>query len=126
MESWLFILTKNLTLNSLKKIAHEWTAREKWVIQNELSENNADHKILNAECQQLLQQAIGQLSPQQQQVYKLAKEDGLSYDAISMQLSISPLTVKTHMQRALASIRLFLKQHGELSILLIAAGTKIY
>ena len=126
LESWLFTLTKNLTLNCLKKNAHEWTAREKWIKQNEQSENNTDHKILNAEYQRLLQQAVNQLSPQQQQVYKLAKEDGFSYDAISEQLFISPLTVKTHMARALASIRLFLQQHGDLAILLIITGVKNY
>jgi RNA polymerase sigma-70 factor (family 1) len=121
LESWLFTLTKNLTLNCLKKIAHEWTAREKWIKENDLSENTTDHKVLNAEYQQLLQQAISDLSPQQQQVYRLAKEQGLSYDIISKQLSISPLTVKTHMTRALASIRLFLQQHGGISVFLIMA-----
>jgi RNA polymerase sigma-70 factor (family 1) len=122
LEPWLFTITKNLTLNCLKKIAHEWTAREKWIKQNDLTEDTADHKILNAEYQQLLQQAINHLSPQQQQVYRLAKEQGHSYDAISQQLSISPLTVKTHMARALAAIRLFLHQKGELSIFLIITG----
>jgi RNA polymerase sigma-70 factor (family 1) len=126
LESWFFTLTKNLTLNCMKKIAHEWTAREKWITQNNLSENNADDKILNAEYQQLFQQAIAHLSPQQQQVYKMAKEQGLSYDDISRQLSISPLTVKTHMARALASMRLFLQQNGDLSILLIIAAIKSY
>ena len=126
LESWFFTITKNLTLNCMKKIAHEWTAREKWIKQNDMSENTADYKILNAENQQLFQKAIEHLSPQQQQVYKLAKEQGLSYDAISQQLSISPLTVKTHMARALASIRLFLQQNGDLSILLIIAGIKNY
>lgn len=126
LESWFFTLTKNLTLNCMKKIAHEWTAREKWIKQNGLSENNADDKILNAEYQQLFQQAIAHLSPQQQQVYKMAKEQGLSYDAISRQLCISPLTVKTHMARALASMRLFLQQNGDLSILLIIAAIKNY
>jgi RNA polymerase sigma-70 factor (ECF subfamily) len=126
LESWLFTITKNLTLNCLKKIAHEWTAREKWVRQNDLSENTADYKILNAENQQLLQQAIKHLSQQQQQVYKLAKEEGLSYEAIGKQLSISPLTVKTHMARALASVRLFLQQHGELPILIILSGLLNY
>jgi RNA polymerase sigma-70 factor (family 1) len=126
LESWLFTITKNLTLNCLKKIGHEWTAREKWVKENDLSENNTDHKILNAENQQLLHQAIQQLSPQQQQVYKLAKEQGLSYEAIGKQLDISTGTVKTHMARALASIRLFLQQNGELSVLLIIAGIQQY
>ncbi|MEI9908355.1 MAG: RNA polymerase sigma-70 factor [Bacteroidota bacterium] len=126
LESWLFTITKNLTLNCLKKIGHEWTAREKWVKENDLSENNTDYKILNAENQQLLHQAIHQLSPQQQQVYKMAKEQGLSYEAIGKQLNISAGTVKTHMARALASVRLFLQQNGELPVLLIIAGIQLY
>jgi RNA polymerase sigma-70 factor (ECF subfamily) len=28
LESWFFTITKNLTLNCMKKIAHEWMARE--------------------------------------------------------------------------------------------------
>jgi RNA polymerase sigma-70 factor (family 1) len=126
LESWLFTITKNLTLNCLKKIGYEWTAREKWVKQNDLSENNTDYKILNDENQLLFQQAIKNLSPQQQEVYKLAKEQGLSYEAIGKQLSISPLTVKTHMARALAAIRVFLRQNGDLSVLLIIAGLNSY
>ena len=126
LESWFFTLTKNLTLNCMKKIAHEWMAREKWIKQSDLSENTTDYKILNAEYQQLFQNAIGYLSPQQQQVYRLAKEEGLSYDAISKHLSISPLTVKTHMARALSSIRQFLQHNRDLPLLLIIAGLIIY
>ena len=121
LESWLFTLTRNLTFNCLKKIAYEWTAREKWVKQNDISENTADDKILNTEYQQLIQKAIKSLSTQQQQVYKLGKEEGLSYEVISQQLSISPLTVKTHMARALASIRQFMQQNRDLFILLLIA-----
>ena len=123
LESWLFILAKNLALNNIKKIAHEWTAREKWVKENVFAENSADTKVLTTEYQQLLQQAVDQLSPQQQQVYKLAREQGRSYEAIGEQLSISPLTVKTHMARALGSIRLFLQQHGMFPVLLALMGT---
>ncbi len=126
LENWLFTLTRNLTFNSLKKIAHEWKAREKWLDQNVLSENTTDHKLLNKEYHELLQQAIDNLSPQQQQVYKLAKEECLSYDAIGEHLSISPLTVKTHMARALASVRLFFQQNSELFILLIILSAENY
>ncbi|MEI9944980.1 MAG: RNA polymerase sigma-70 factor [Chitinophagaceae bacterium] len=122
IESWLFIITKNLTLNCLKKIAHEWTAREKWIKENNSSENTTDHKILNGQYQQLLQQAIKNLPEQQRLVYKLGKEQGLSYEAIGSELSISPLTVKTHMARALATIRSFLAQNGVTFAFLITSG----
>jgi RNA polymerase sigma factor (sigma-70 family) len=66
----------------------------------------------------LIQEAVDHLPAQQQLVFKLAKEEQLSYEAIGQQLQISPLTVKTHMQRALQSIRAWLQQHGELLALL--------
>jgi len=126
LESWLFTLTRNFTFNCLKKIAYEWTAREKWIKQNNISENTADNKILDDEYQQLIQKAIHNLSPQQQKVYNLAKEEGLSYELIGRQLSISPLTVKTHMARALASIRLFMQKNIDLFILLLIAFVKSF
>ncbi len=126
LESWLFILTKNLTINCLKKIAHEWTAREKWVKENEFIADAADLRILNAEYKLLLNKAVDNLSPQQQQIYRLAKEQGLSYDVIARQLAISPLTVKTHMARALASIRHFFQQNGIVPVALIIAGVVRY
>jgi RNA polymerase sigma-70 factor (ECF subfamily) len=122
LESWLFILTKNLTINCVKKIAHEWSAREKWVKENDLTTDSADFKVLNAEYDQFLQKAIKNLSPQQQQVYRLAKERGLSYEVIGQQLSISTLTVKTHMARAMSSIRQFFQQNGAAPVALIIAG----
>jgi len=64
-------------------------------------------------------QAINQLPLQQQRVYKLAKEQHLSYEAIAQELSLSPLTVKTHMARALDAIRSYLKRHGEVFLLLL-------
>ena len=42
LESWLFTLTRNLTFNCLKKIAYEWTAREKWIRENDFSRNTVD------------------------------------------------------------------------------------
>ncbi len=118
-EAWLFTVSKNYIINYLKKLANEWKARETWVRQTSASEDSADFKIRGDQFQQLLQQAIGQLPLQQQRIYKLAKEQHLSYEAIAQELNISPLTVKTHMARALDAIRSWLKQHGELFLLLL-------
>jgi RNA polymerase sigma-70 factor (family 1) len=119
-ESWIYTLTRNLTINYMKKLAHEWKARDRWTTENERVENSTDHKLRNAQYNELLVEAIGKLPQQQQKVYTLAKENGLSYEAIARELSLSPLTVKTHMARALASIRSFLQKHDkEFTILFI-------
>ena len=78
------------------------------------TENSADFKIRDAEFAILYKKALDTLPSQQRTIYKLAKEEGLTYELIGKQLAISPLTVKTHMARALASIRMFLKKQGGL------------
>ncbi len=116
-EPWLFTVCKNCTLNYLKKIANEWKAREKWKGLHPLSANTTDHKLLNAQYDELLFKAVARLPTQQQHIYRLAKEQGMSYDAIGQKLSLSPLTVKTHMTRALRSVRDFFSRHGEIFML---------
>lgn len=114
LEAWILTVCKNLTINYLKKIAHEWGAKKDLVPGNELTVNSTDFKIRNAEFNHLYQRALDNLPTQQRTIYELARNEGLTYEAIGKKLSISPLTVKTHMARALSSLRLFLKKRGGL------------
>jgi RNA polymerase sigma-70 factor (family 1) len=114
LEAWLLTVSKNLTINYLKKIAHEWGVKKDLIPGHEQIENSTDFKVRDAEFALLFQKALDILPTQQRTIYQLAREEGLTYELIGKKLSISPLTVKTHMARALASIRLFLKKHGGL------------
>ena len=121
-EAWLYTVSKNHILNCLKKQAGEWKARETWLRSGENSENfenNTDSRIRSAQFHQLLKEAISKLPTQQQRVYRLAKEENLTYEDIALQPDISPLTVKTHMSRALETIRCFLAGQGMLYTLLL-------
>lgn len=119
-ESWIYTLSRNLTINCLKKLAYEGKARAAFNKDQNGFDDTTDHKIRNSQYNALLQQAIHQLPEQQQKVYRLGKEKGLTYEAIGHELSLSPLTVKTHMSRALAAIRSFLQKHDkEFTILFI-------
>lgn len=55
--------------------------------------------------------AINHLSPQQKKVYKLSKEQGLTYAQIAQEMEVSTHTVKWHAAAAFQSLRLFLKRH---------------
>jgi len=112
-ESWLFTVSKNLIFNYNKRLAAEWKAYERYGQRSTTAQSDTDHKVRTAQYQQLLSTAIGQLPQQQQAVYKMAREENLSYQEIATQLSLSVLTVKTHMARALNAIRSFLKEHEE-------------
>jgi len=125
-EAWIYTITRNFTLNCLKKLAHEWKARAGWTKEVRQFVEETDYKIRDAQYKELLQQAIGQLPEQQQNVFRLAREKNMSYEAIASELSLSPLTVKTHMSRALSAIRSFLQQHGKEFLLLFATSCTFF
>lgn len=119
LESWLFIVTKNHTFNLLKKQASELRAKDKWAEQAVIIDDTLESKLISSEYQQLFNDAILRLPPQQQKIYRLAKEQGKSYEVIGSELALSPLTVKTHMARALAALRILLKSHISLIVALL-------
>ncbi|PZR28755.1 MAG: hypothetical protein DI535_04825 [Citrobacter freundii] len=125
-ESWLFTVSKNHILNYNKRVAAEWKAQQRYRNQQAAdNEDTTDHKVRTNQYNELLQKAVSRLPEQQQAVYRLAKDQQLSYQEIGELMSISPLTVKTHMTRALNSIRAYLKAHDEhLLILLLITGTQ--
>ncbi len=68
---------------------------------------------------QLIREAVEKLSPRQQQVYRMSREQGITLQQIALQLGISYDTVREHMSNALKSIRAYLEEHyGEISLLL--------
>jgi|SRR5665213_1657812 len=112
-EGYLFLMTRNLIFDRIKKQAHEMN------FQKELSKNNStagsvndtDHLVQDHHYQQILQQAIALLPAQQKMVYCLSKMEGLSRAQIAERMHISPLTVKTHLGKALLAIRKYLKDY---------------
>jgi len=112
LEAWLYAITKNNLINRLKKIANEWKAMQGLGHISEASVNNIENNLQNAQYQHLLKKALAQLSEQQQKVFTLSRNQQYTYQEIAEQLQISPLTVKTHMSRALTTIKKFFADHG--------------
>lgn len=120
-ESWLFITTKHFIFNYNKRLALDWKVTHAWQSGKDAAVDDTDHKVKAAEYEHLLARAMEQLSRQQQEVYRLSRVEGLSHREIGGRLDISPLTVKTHLARAIQALRLFIKEQGEIIPLLIAA-----
>ena len=118
-NTWLQTLARNHIIDFMRKLDVRAAAQKQYADGAGQEENTTDHKVRTAQYERLVGEALAGLSEQQLAVYRLAKEQGLTYEQIGEQLSLSPLTVKTHMQRALRSIRDFLKKHGEVYLLLL-------
>lgn len=112
LKAWLCTVTKNLVLNHLKKIANEWKALSHYKLTNATIDTTLVESYDGKPYQELLNKSISLLPEKQRQVYILAKQESQSYLQIAEKLSLSPLTVKTHMARALESIRKHLKNDG--------------
>ncbi len=115
VEAWLFTVAKNNILNRVKKMAKEWKALSQYKITAQSEDNSLQEKIADNDYNLFLESALQSLSEKQLEVYRLAREENLSYIKIAEQLEISPLTVKTHMSRALKHLRLVVKKQWEMA-----------
>ncbi len=111
-DAWFMTFCRNYIINYLRRMAYESSVREQWVSELPQTGEDADYPIRQAQYDDLLQEVLGRLSDQQREVYTLAREQKLTYEEIGKKLSISPNTVKTHMARALRSIREFFTEQG--------------
>jgi RNA polymerase sigma-70 factor (family 1) len=119
IEAWVITVTRNLCFNQLKKKALEQRVKNSITIHEPVTEENVEAYVSYKDQLSRIDEAIGQLSPQQRLIYKLNREQGLKNEEIAHQLNISPNTVKTHMVAALRKIRHFLETHPANIIFLI-------
>jgi len=119
LEKWLALVSKNHCIDQLRKISREWqTVNFNDNSLTELSENNSLNNVLDKQYEELLDYIINKLPLKQKEVYSLVRESKLSYLQVGEQLGISPLTVKTHMARALQAIKAELTKQGLFFIIL--------
>ena len=105
VEAWLYTVAKNNILNKLRKIANDWKAIDLLSHTILQSENNTVQKLTEGEFKQKLQSAVSKLPEQQKVVFILSRFEKLTYIQIGEKMGISPLTVKTHLSRALFAIK---------------------
>lgn len=105
VEAWLCTVGKNNILNKIKKQTNLGKVMEQLKMSQVFSDNSMQDKFIYSEYEVKLNTTLKSLSDKQQVVYKMARHENLSYFEISQKLNLSPLTVKTHMSRALCHIR---------------------
>jgi RNA polymerase sigma-70 factor (ECF subfamily) len=76
--------------------------------------SHIEEKIFFKESEDLLEQALSELSPQQRQVYQLCKLDGFSYKETATKLGISPHTVKEYLCKAKNTVKSYMVKNMEI------------
>ena len=106
-KAYLFVISKNHTLNCLRKLSRE---RHHLNIceENYTMSLTADNGDLNS-YHNILDEAIDRLPPQQQRVYLLSRHERLRYAEVADKMNISHESVKKYLRIANASIIAFVK-----------------
>jgi RNA polymerase sigma-70 factor (family 1) len=115
-EAWLYTVGKNRIFDYNKKKIADWKAHLGYYSLKNESVDDSESILQSKEYKELLHIAQQQLSEQQLLIFKLAKEENMSYKQIATQLNLSPLTVKTHLARAMSTLKSYLLKNGEIKM----------
>lgn len=121
-SNYIFIISKNKTLNYLRKKAVDRKKQIEWLNQLEDEFDQIDQKSEKEDLCILIDNAVEKLPAQQKLVYTLGRVNKLKYHEIAHQLGLSKETVKKHMKLALLHLRTNLKVRNENSIFYIIFG----
>ncbi len=120
LDGFVFKIVRNQALNHLRKVACDERLLKEILAFATPEQNNVDEKLIAADYQLLVQQALDCLSPQRRLVYELSRKKGLDHEEIAIQLNLSRNTVKNHIVSALKHIHNYLSKNGiSIAILLL-------
>lgn len=71
----------------------------------------ADHSVISKDIDTVYQSKLHKLSPQRREVFKLSREEDLSYAEIAQQMNLSVNTVENYMVSALSTLREHTKEY---------------
>ena len=112
-ESYILTIAARHTLDQLKKRLNEAKMLQRFSARLDSSHNDPEQLLLLKDTEELIQRAVDQLPPQQRSVYILSRRQHMSYDEIGEQMNISPSTVRNHLVKALATLRILLEQQNQ-------------
>jgi RNA polymerase sigma-70 factor (ECF subfamily) len=108
-QAYIYRIAKNRLLNHLRRQACERTLKKDW-LHLALSQRNCnENQLVEADYEQVLSRAIAQLPPQRQRIYRMSREEELTYEEIAGSLGLSRHTVKAQMVQALDFVRRYVQ-----------------
>lgn len=102
---WLYRVALNLAYKHLRKESCKSRIYASLQAGYNTASNEVEERLLQKENRGIFAKLYNRLPEQQQTVYLLSSEEGLSRNEIAAHLNISPNTVKNHLSRAVRFIR---------------------
>ncbi len=104
-NAYLYTMVRNDTYNKFRRMAKKNLILSTIGRTATKEENTIEDNYTAKEIRQNIRQLVEKLTPQQQLVFNMSREEGLKNEEIARQLNVSVLTVKKHLTNALHILR---------------------
>lgn len=104
---YLFKISQNLVYDFFRKAKQDKALRHRITAAASENYTHIEETLLSRENRTLLQRAISTLPPVRQQIFRLCKLEGKTYEEVASLLGISVSTVNDHIVKATRHIRRF-------------------
>ena len=112
--AYLQTIAKNRVLYEARKSSIHLRYEQYAIKHGNDTTNKTEDTILDNDYEKLLNEMIDGLTPQQKEVFRLSRLQGLTYNEIADLLNISLRTVKKHASLALEKIKNQLMEHADI------------
>ena len=107
-RSYLFRIAENQVYDFFRKAVRDKKMQTRLIAVVSEHYEHIEEMILKKENNLILQKAIAALSPQRQQVFRLCRLEGKSYNEVGKELGISTSTISDHIVKANKTVREYL------------------
>ncbi len=117
-RSYLFLMTRNVVFNFIRALKVRQKVREldEAIV---VADNALENELLFKQYYRIVLEAIAKLSPGRRKILKMSIDDGMTLDEIAAELRITRSGVKKQLYPAMAFVRQYLRDHGEISLAFI-------
>ncbi|RYG14097.1 MAG: RNA polymerase sigma-70 factor [Chitinophagaceae bacterium] len=119
IEPYIFTISKRLVLDNFRRATSSNALRQQLILKISENHNETEEGIILSDLMNFAERAIGELPKQQQQVFRLSRFEGLSYEEIGERMNLSKNTVKNHLVVAVKTLKVRLGRQEIIYTLLI-------
>ena len=112
-SSYRYTILRNRILNQIRDMEKEDTLKESILSQAIDYSDDTKNNILSGDLKNIIQKAFESLTPRQQEIFRMSREELLSHKEIADKLGISIHTVQEHISLALHTIRTYLTKYSD-------------
>lgn len=119
-SGWLYIIARNTIISFLRKKEPLLIGHGNLFPDMPNTQEASDTSLQLKQLQEIINRGLGHLPEQQQRIYRMSREQGLSHEEICEQLGLARSTVKNSLVKALNFLRQYLRQQVDPYLFLIA------